>query len=54
MLKNLKSLLPISLLYFNRFLLQNKIKTLKKNNLLNITLYQERYNLNSGAIFCTK
>lgn len=54
MLKNLKSLLPISLLYFNRFLLQNKIKTLKNNNLLNITLYQERYNLNSGAIFWHK
>ncbi len=54
MLKNLKSLLPISLLYFNRFLLQNKIKTLKKNNLLSIDLYQERYNLNSGVIFGTK
>lgn len=54
MLKNLKSLLPISLLYFNRFLLQNKIKTLKKNNLLNVVLYQERYNLNSRIIFGTK
>ncbi len=54
MLKNLKSLLPISLLYFNRFLLQNKIKTLKKNDLLSIILYQERYNLNRGVIFGTK
>jgi hypothetical protein len=54
MLKNLKSLRPISLLYFNRFLLQIKIKTLKKNNLTRITLYQERYNLNSGVIFGTK
>lgn len=54
MLKNLKSLLPISLLYFNRFLLQNKFKTLKKNNLLNIILYQERYNLSGRVIFGTK
>lgn len=54
MLKNLKSLLPISLLYFNRFLLQNKIKTLKKRNLIHISLYQERYNLNGPIIFGTK
>ncbi len=54
MLKNLKSLLPISLLYFNQFLLQIKIKALKTNDLLISFLYQERYNLNSGAIFGTK
>lgn len=54
MLKNLKSLLPISLLYFNRFLLQNKIKTLKKNYLPNVILYQERYNLSGRIIFGTK
>lgn len=54
MLKNLKSLLPISLLYFNRFLLQNKIKALKKRNLLGVNLYQERYNMSSGVIFGTK
>ncbi len=54
MLKNLKSLPPISLLYFNRFLLQNKIKTLKKNDLHNVILYQERYNLSSRVIFGTK
>ncbi len=54
MLKNLKSLLPISLLYFNRFLLQIKIKALKTNDLLTSFLYQERYNLSGRIIFGTK
>ncbi|MCS4166176.1 hypothetical protein M2419_003271 [Sphingobacterium sp. BIGb0116] len=54
MLKNLKSLLPISLLYFNQFLLQNTVKKLKTSNLRNVILYQERYNLSSRVIFGTK
>jgi len=54
MLKNLKSLLNRSLIYFNRFQPKQNNKYLK-NNILNYNnLYQERYNLSKPIIFGTK
>ncbi len=44
MLKNLKSLLNQSSLYFSIILLQQNHKTLKINRLITYYLYQERYN----------
>ncbi len=54
MLKNLKSLLNRSQIFFNQFQPYQNNKPLK-NNILNYNnLYQQRYNSNRPLIFGTK
>ncbi|MDF2853937.1 MAG: hypothetical protein K0S31_4622 [Sphingobacterium multivorum] len=54
MLKNLKSLLNRSSLYFGIILLQVNHKALQINRLITYYLYQERYNQKGLLIFGTK
>lgn len=54
MLKNLKSQLNISLIYFNQFQSKQNNKRLTYNHLQYYTMYQERYNLSKLIIFGTK
>lgn len=54
MLKNLKSLLNKTSLYFNQFQSNTKTKPLKNNILQIIILYQERYKLSRPIFFGTK